>query len=198
MVLFIFYFGMTLFFKNRTKKNTLRLAKPLLAHDYEEFDQLLKDPEIQKTVSPYQRNLLSFNSYLERTDGANANRVFAKMNDLNLMSQQKIDFYGNALTYYIQQKDQKRAEICHEKLNSVRKHDEEKTYFDTIYQVMMKNDTSYQKLIEGRINHEQDHKKLPDFYLLKHIYQLKGEPKKAQECDRLANQLMQKLQTKQQ
>lgn len=186
---------MTYFFKNRTKKNILRLAKPLLERNYQEFDQLLKDPEIQKTVSPYQRYLLTFNSYLDRNDGANANRIFAKMGDLNLMSQQKLDFYGNAQTYYIEKKDFKRATMCHEKLETVRKHEDAKNYFNTIYQVMVKDDTSYQKLIEGRLNHEQDHRKLPDLYLLKHIYQIKGDHDQAKECDQLANELMKKLQT---
>lgn len=138
----------------------MRLANLLLKQDYAEFDKLVKDPQIQKTVSPYQRNLLSFNSYLARNDGKNANLAFAQMNQLNLMSQQKINFYGSAQNYYIEQKDQKRAAICHDKLETVRKYDEEKEYFNTIYQVMMKDDVSYQETIEGRLNHEPDHKKI--------------------------------------
>ena len=58
-VLFIFYVGMEYFLKQRTKKNTLRLAELLLKEDYEEFDKLVQDPQIKKTVSPYQRNLMS-------------------------------------------------------------------------------------------------------------------------------------------
>lgn len=196
VILFIFYFSMTYYFKNRTKKNAIRLAQPLLKGDYQKFDQMLKDPKIQKTVSPYQRYLLSFNSYLERHDGTNANSVFEKMNQLNLMSRQKVDFYGSAQNYYIESKDKKRAKICHEKLSSVRKYDEEKEYFNTIYQVMIENNTSYKKIIEGRLNFEEDHKKLPDLYLLKHIYQIKRQKDKIQECDQQIDQLIKKLESK--
>ena len=195
IVLFLFYLGMEYYLKQRTKKNTMRLANLLLKQDYAEFDKLVKDPQIQETVSPYQRNLLSFNSYLARNDGKNANLAFAQMNQLNLMSQQKINFYGSAQNYYIEQKDQKRAAICHDKLETVRKHDDEKEYFNTIYQVMMKNDVSYQKAIEQRLNHEPDYRKLPDLYLLIHIYQIKKDHQRAKECQELADKLLKKMQT---
>lgn len=193
-VLFIFYIGMEYFFKQRTKKNTMRLAQLLFKQNYEEFDKLINDPQIQKTVSPYERNLMSFNSYLARNDKRHANQAFSAMNELNLLSQQKLDFYGNAQNYYIEQNDQERAKICHEKLDTIRKHDEEKEYFNVIYQVMMKNDTSYQEMIEKRLNHEPDHKKLSDLYLLIHIYQVEQNHDKAIECQRLADKLLEKMQ----
>lgn len=196
VVLFLFYLGMEYYLKKRTKQNTLRLVQLLLKQDYAELDKLVQDPQIQKTVSPYKRNLLSFNSYLAREDGRNANRVFDQMNELNLMSQQKIDFYGNAQSYYIEQKDKKRAEICHQKLSTVRKHEEEKDYFNVIYQVMVNDNVSYQKLIEGRLNHEPEHKQLSDYYLLIHIYQIKKDYARVKECQQLADKLLEKMNSK--
>ena len=196
IVLFLFYLGMEYYLKRRTKQNTLRLAQLLLKQDYAEFDKLIQDPKIQKTVSPYKRNLLSFNSYLARENTNNANRAFDQMNKLNLVSQQKIDFYGNAQSYYIEQKDKKRAGICHQKLSTVRKHEEEKEYFNVIYQVMVNDDVSYQKMIESRLNHEPEHKQLSDFYLLIHIYQIKKEYDKVKECQQLADKLLEKMDNK--
>lgn len=197
VILFLFYVGMQYFLKQRTRKNTLRLTQLVLQQEYEKFDKLVQDPEIQKTVSPYQTNLLKFNSYIARNDKKRADQAFSAMNELNLLSQQKLDFYGSAQNYYIEQRDLKRAKICHEKLDTVRKHENEKEYFNVIYQVMVNNDTSYQKMIEGRLNHEPDHKQLSDMYLLIHIFQVKQDHDKAAECEKLADQLLEKLQTKQ-
>lgn len=197
IVLFVVYLWINLYFKHRTRKNTARLTEALMKPDFKKFDALMADPVVKKSVSPYERYLLQFNSYLMRKEPAKINQAFAAMNDLNLNSRQKMNFYGAALSYYAEAHDQKRATIAHNKILTVHRNTPEKFYFDEFYQVMIQNKVSLLPVIERRVKKEPDQRKASDYYLLAHLYGVKGEQAKAHAIEKKADQLVKQLQQEQ-
>lgn len=194
IALFLIYLWINLYFKHRTRENTVRLTKVLMKEDFKQFDALMADPVIKKSVSPYQRYLLQFNSYLMRKNPVKINQAFAAMNDLNLSSKQKMNFYGAALSYYAEAHDKKRATIAHDKILTVHRNTPEKFYFDEFYQVMIQDKVSLLPVIERRVKREPDQRKASDYYLLAHLYGVKGEQAKARATEKKADQLVKQVQ----
>lgn len=193
-VFFLIYLGFEIYFKQRTQKNTIRLIDSLKNGDFKTFNSLIDDPQVKKTVSAYNRLSLTFNAAIAQNMLAKADEAFDEVANLNLTSEQKIGFFGNALNYYIGLKNKEKAKICYEKIKSVKRNATQKEYLMTIYEVMVENQTTKKSIIEQRLNHEPDEQKLADYYLLEHIYQLENNHERAKECERLAEKLASQLQ----
>ncbi|KRK07818.1 hypothetical protein FC52_GL001515 [Lactobacillus pasteurii DSM 23907 = CRBIP 24.76] len=161
--------------------------------DLKTFNKLVNDPAIKKTVSAYTRLSLTFNAAIAENHIEAADKVFDEIASLNLTSEQKLSFFGNALNYYIGLKNKPKAKICYDKVKSARRNEAQKDYLMTIYEVMVEDQTSKKKLIEQRLNHEANEQKLADYYLLEHIYQVEGDLYKAKECSQLAQKLAKQL-----
>ena len=108
-VLFLIYLGFEIYFKQRTQKNTIRLIDSLKNGDFKTFNSLIDDPQVKKTVSAYNRLSLTFNAAIAQNMLAKADEAFDEVANLNLTSEQKIGFFGNALNYYISLKNKEKA-----------------------------------------------------------------------------------------
>lgn len=193
-VLFLFYLGFEIYFRQRTQKNTIKLINSLKNADFVTFNKLVSDPQIIKTVSAYNRLSLMFNAAIAENRLKDVDTAFDELAKLNLTSEQKLSFFGNALNYYISLKNKPRAKTCYEKIKSVKRNETEKDYLMTIYEVMVEDQTDKKVDIEQRLNHESDERRLADYYLLEHIYSVENNPDKAGECKRLAEKLVTQLQ----
>lgn len=174
--------------KRQKKKLTGHLISLLMAKKFSEFDQLIKSARVKKWLPQYNLLFLNFNSFVLRGWTNKANQIFDQMQHFRLSSRQSLDFYGQALNYYIKQHDNNRSEKCDQKIKKIKGYKQEKNYLHSLYRILVKNEIGDEATIKQRLQLDDKQTKVTDYYLLAHISEVKKDFAQAKKYNQLADQ----------
>lgn len=167
-----------------------KLVNLLINKNFAKFYDLLGSKRVQKLIPLFNLKLLEFNSAVLQQKQERAKKVFDSLQNKKMSGRQTIEFYGRALNYFIEKRDDVYAEACYTKINKVNGYQKDKNYLITLYKIMMLDETSDEEVIENRLVSDNNQEKVTDYYLLAHINEIKKNSQKAKKYNQLADKVI--------
>lgn len=190
IIVFLIFFisiGVDLYFRSARRKFSQYVVGLLVKNNFRQFDEIVKSRKAKRLIPKYNLMYLKFNSFILRDKKRFADQIFQQMLDKDFTSKQKIIFYGKALNYYIEQKDNLRATQCFNEIKKIKHYNKQKNRLINIYEVIVLKKFNCINEILKRIDNDNLDEKVTDYYLISHIYGRLNNTKKAKKYNQLAD-----------
>lgn len=192
VIITVAFLGFDLYIKKQRKKLINKLIQLLISTDFKEFDELIDSNQVKRLIPFFNLKLLEFNSAILRKNKDEARKVFDNLQNKKMSKRQTIEFYGKALNYFIQEKDEMRARECYIKIEVIDGYQKEKAYLLDLYKIMMLGETD-EETIENRLISDSNQEKVADYYLLARINEINKNFTKAKRYNQLADSTITKI-----
>lgn len=192
VIITVAFLGFDLYIKKRRKKLINKLIQLLISTDFKEFDELIDSNQVKRLIPFFNLKLLEFNSAILRKNKDEARKVFDNLQNKKMSKRQTIEFYGKALNYFIQERDEMRARECYIKIEVIDGYQKEKAYLLDLYKIMMLGETD-EETIENRLISDSNQEKVADYYLLARINEINKNFTKAKRYNQLADSTITKI-----
>lgn len=192
VIITVAFLGFDLYIKKQRKKLINKLIQLLISTDFKEFDELIDSNQVKRLIPFFNLKLLEFNSAILRKNKDEARKVFDNLQNKKMSKRQTIEFYGKALNYFIQEKDEMRARECYIKIEVIDGYQKEKAYLLDLYKIMMLGETD-EETIENRLISDSNQEKVADYYLLARINEINKNFTKAKRYIQLADSTITKI-----
>lgn len=192
VIIIVVILGFDLFVKKQRKSLINKLVKLLINKKFKEFDELIDSNQVRRLIPFFNLKLLEFNAAILRKNEEEARKVFDSLQNRKMLKRQMLEFYGKALNYFIQEKDEMRARECYIKINTIDGYQKEKAYLLDLYKIMMLGETD-EEAIESRLISDSNQERVADYYLLARINEINKNFAKAKKYDQLADNTITKI-----
>jgi hypothetical protein len=192
VIITVAFLGFDLYIKKQRKKLINKLIQLLISTDFKEFDELIDSNQVKRLIPFFNLKLLEFNSAILRKNKDEARKVFDNLQNKKMSKRQTIEFYGKALNYFIQERDEMRARECYIKIEVIDGYQKEKAYLLDLYKIMMLGETD-EETIENRLISDSNQEKVADYYLLARINEINKNFTKAKRYNQLADSTITKI-----
>lgn len=193
IVVFALSIGYSLF--TTFKRNQLfnQLTEYLMKGEYGEFDRLIEDPWVKRSIPPFNIEYMQLNRYMMDGKKKKAIEIYDQFRTRRLNEQQRKQVALSGFDFFIAEEDKERAGYYRDEINKLSPSKENNTIkeeVNVLYDVVLdKNTDRLQELLDKNETMDE-HLRGVNEYLISTIYTNLGDKEKAREYENLSRKHM--------
>ncbi|MBQ1522518.1 MAG: hypothetical protein IIZ74_07120 [Erysipelotrichaceae bacterium] len=193
IVLVLLSFGFSIFTSFKRNQYFNQLTEYLMKGKFEEFDKMLENPLVKRTIPPFNIEYMQLNRYLMEGRKGKAIEIYDQFKTRRLNDEQRKQVAVGGFDFFVAESDKERAAYYKDEINRLpasKENNSIKEEVNVLYDVVMdKNTDRLQELLDKNESMDE-HLRGVNEYLISTIYTNLGNKEKAKEYENLSRKHM--------
>ena len=177
------------------KRNQLfnELTEYLMKGQFDEFDRMLENPWVKRTIPPFNIEYMQLNRYLMEGRKGKAIEMYDQFRTRRLNEEQRKQVAVGGFDFFIAEGDKERAAYYKDEINKLPASKENNTIkeeVNVLYDVVMEKNTDRLQELLDKNESMDEHLRGVNEYLISTIYTNLGNKEKAKEYENLSRKHM--------
>ncbi len=193
IVLVLLSFGFSIFTSFKRNQYFNQLTEYLMKGKFDEFDKMLENPWVKRTIPPFNIEYMQLNRSLMEGRKGKAIEIYDQFKTRRLNDEQRKQVAVGGFDFFVAEGDKERAAYYKDEINKLpasKENNSIKEEVNVLYDVVMdKNTDRLQELLDKNESMDE-HLRGVNEYLISTIYSNLGNKEKAKEYENLSRKHM--------
>ena len=193
IVLVLLSFGFSIFTSYKRNQLFNQLTEHLMKGQFEEFDKMLENPWVKRTIPPFNIEYMQLNRYLMEGRKGKAVEIYDQFRTRRLNEEQRKQVAVGGFDFFVAEGDKERAAYYKDEINKLpasKDNDTIKEEVNVLYEVVMEKKTDRLQELLDKNEKMDEHLRGVNEYLILTIYTNLGQKEKAKEYENLSRKHM--------